>query len=418
MSLSSFGEKFSSEAGILTLMDDLGNALSKGGMMMLGGGNPGHIPLVQEVFRRRLQEIIDNPPLFQQLIGIYDPPQGELLFLDALAELFQREYGWPVGLENICLTNGSQNSFFMLFNMFAGSTGDGVNKKILLPLAPEYIGYADLGLTEDFFVSVRPLIETMDGNFFKYRIDFDHIEITRDIGALCVSRPTNPTGNVLTDKEVEGLMRLASENGIPLIIDNAYGVPFPGIIYTEATPFWNKDVIVCMSLSKFGLPAARTGIVVARPETIRILSRMNAVMNLATGSFGAMLATDITRSGEILRLSREVIHPFYKSKMEMALELVHEYFQGMDYLVHVPEGAMFLWLWFKDLPITSHALYERLKKRNVLVVSGHYFFPGLDDMEWSHIRECIRITYSQDDDLVRNGLKIIAQEVRTVYGEQ
>mmetsp|Transcript_11169 Transcript_11169/g.5661 ORF Transcript_11169/g.5661 Transcript_11169/m.5661 type:complete len:99 (+) Transcript_11169:19-315(+) len=96
MSLSSFGKKFSSEAGILTLMDDLGNALSKGDMMMLGGGNPGHIPLVQEIFRRRLQEIVDDPSLFRQLIGTYDPPQGELQFLDALAELFQREYDWPV----------------------------------------------------------------------------------------------------------------------------------------------------------------------------------------------------------------------------------------------------------------------------------------------------------------------------------
>ncbi len=418
MSLSSFGKKFSSEAGILTLMDDLGNALSKGDMMMLGGGNPGHIPLVQEIFRRRLQEIVDDPSLFRQLSGTYDPPQGELQFLDALAELFQREYDWPVSTENICLTNGSQNSFFMLFNMFAGTGKDGENKKILLPLAPEYIGYADLGLTEDFFVTVRPLIETRGDNLFKYRIDFKHIEITPDIAALCVSRPTNPTGNVLTDREVEGLMRLASENNIPLIIDNAYGVPFPGIIYTEATPFWNNDTIVCMSLSKFGLPAARTGIVVAKPETIRILSKMNAVMNLATGSFGAMLATDITRSREILRLSREVIYPFYKAKMEMAIELVHEYFQGLEYRVHVPEGAMFLWLWFKDLPIASNELYERLKKRHVLVVSGHYFFPGLDDLEWNHTRECIRITYSQDDNFIRDGLKIIAQEVRAVYGEQ
>lgn len=418
MSLSSFGEKFSAEAGILTLMDDLGKALSKGGMMMLGGGNPGHIPLVQEVFRQRLQEIIDDPELFQHLIGVYDPPQGELKFLDALTDLFQREYGWPVGPENICLTNGSQNSFFMLFNMFAGSMKEGLEKKILLPLAPEYIGYADLGLTEDFFMSVRPLVETRDDNLFKYRIDFDHIEITSDIGALCVSRPTNPTGNVLTDSEIEGLMGLAAANNIPLIIDNAYGVPFPGIIYTEATPFWNEDIIVCMSLSKFGLPAARTGIVIAAPETIRILSRMNAVMNLATGSFGAMLATDVTRSGEILRLSREVINPFYRSKMEKAMDWVHEYFQGLDYGVHVPEGAMFLWLWFKHLPVTSQVLYERLKKRNVLVVSGHYFFPGLDDPGWSHTRECIRITYSQDDALVQDGLRIIAQEVRAVYGEQ
>jgi len=418
MKLSLFGNKFSSGAGILTLMDDLGKALSEGGKIMMGGGNPGHVPLVQAVIRSRLRELTEDPASFRKLIGIYDTPQGDAKFVEAMVGLLRHEYGWSVGPENICLTNGSQNSFFMLFNMLAGDCGNGVHKKILLPLTPEYIGYADQGLTDDFFRSIRPRIELKEDNLFKYRVDFDHLEITDDIGAICVSRPTNPTGNVLTDDEITGLAGIASENGVPLIIDNAYGVPFPGIVYTEATPFWNEELIVCMSLSKFGLPAARTGIVVARQEVIRILTGMNAIMHLAPGGFGAMLATGIIKSGEILKLSREEIMPFYQRKMEKALEHVYASFKGFDYLVHVPEGAMFLWVWFKGLPISSHRLYERLKKKKVLVVSGHYFFPGLEDPDWRHTQECIRITYSQDEEDVRRGLEIIAQEVRSVYNEQ
>ncbi|SVD71253.1 uncharacterized protein METZ01_LOCUS424107, partial [marine metagenome] len=80
------------------------------------------------------------------------------------------------------------------------------------------------------------------------------------------------------------------------------------------------------------------------------------------------------------------------------------------------EGALFLWLWFEDLPITSQELYERLKARGVLVVSGHYFFPGLDE-PWRHKDECIRVTYAQDDKVVQKGLSIIADEVRKAYAE-
>ncbi len=47
---------------------------------------------------------------------------------------------------------------------------------------------------------------------------------------ICVSRPTNPTGNVITDEELLKLDAL-NQHGIPLVIDNAYGVPFPGIIF-------------------------------------------------------------------------------------------------------------------------------------------------------------------------------------------
>jgi valine--pyruvate aminotransferase len=417
MKLSKFGEKLSSKAGILSLMDDLGNALAHGGMIMMGGGNPGHIDEVQEVFRSRLRQITDDPEMFRKLIGIYDPPRGEPVFTKALADLLGREYGWQVGPENICLTNGSQSSFFMLFNMLAGECADGVSRKILLPLTPEYIGYEDLGITDDFFISVPPKIELIEDHLFKYHVDFDRIRITDDVAAICVSRPTNPSGNVLTDDEISRLSQLAVENEIPFIVDSAYGVPFPGIIFTDAKPFWNEQIVVCMSLSKFGLPAARTGIVVASEEIIRALSGINAVMHLAPGSFGAMLATEIIRSGDILSLSRDVVMPFYRDKMVRALAQLHELFQGIDYRVHIPEGAMFLWIWFKGLPISSHELYERLKGKKVLVVSGHYFFPGLDNKGWDHARECIRITYSQDENDVYSGLRVIAREVRNIYDQ-
>ena len=416
MKLSQFGEQFTSGAGILSLMDDLGNALASGGadMIMMGGGNPGHVPEFQKIIQKRLQFLAADTASFQKLIGVYDPPQGEKDFVDVLAGLLSREYGWEVGPENICLTNGSQAGFFLLFNMFAGKCSDGTAKKIRLPLAPEYIGYADLGTSDDFFVSNRPRIEMLENNLFKYHVDFANITIGPETGAICVSRPTNPTGNVLTDSEIAQLDLLAKEHDVPLILDNAYGVPFPGIIYTEAKPVWNDNIILCLSLSKLGLPATRTGIIVAHKDIIKAVSGMNAIMNLATGSFGAMLAHEIVESGEILDISKNVIKPFYQEKMEKAVAHFHTELEGTPYKMHKPEGAMFLWLWFADLPITSHELYQRLKARNVLVVSGHFFFPGLEQ-SWKHQNECIRVTYSQDEEQVKRGIKIIAEEVKKAY---
>jgi len=416
MKLSQFGKQFTSGAGILSLMDDLGNALASGGddMIMMGGGNPGHVPGFQDIIQKRLQFLASDKDSFQKLIGVYDPPQGEKDFVDVLAGLLRREYDWDIGPENICLTNGSQAGFFLLFNMFAGPCSDGTSKKIRLPLAPEYIGYADLGTNDDFFISNRPRIEMLEDNLFKYHVDFDNLNIGAETGAICVSRPTNPTGNVLTDSEIAHLDLLAKEHGIPLILDNAYGVPFPGIIYTEAKPVWNENIIVCLSLSKLGLPAARTGMIVAHEKVIKAVSGMNAIMNLSTGSFGAMLAHEMVESGEVLSVSQNIIKPFYQQKMEKAAAHFHTQLEGTPYKMHRPEGAMFLWLWFKDLPITSHELYLRLKARNVLVVSGHFFFPGLEHF-WQHQDECIRVTYSQDEELVKKGIEIIAEEVKRAY---
>jgi valine--pyruvate aminotransferase len=420
MKMTAFAKKFSQEAGINSLMDDLGKAMaSDQPMIMMGGGNPGHFPPVQERLREEFQKIAEDPEAFARLVGNYDAPQGEARFISALKDLLNQTYGWNLGEENLALTNGSQAAFFMLFNLFAGTTPEGEERQILLPLAPEYLGYADAGLGAETFRSVRPMIEYLDDHTFKYRVDFDQLALDERVGALCVSRPTNPTGNVLTDAEINKLHALARDWDIPLIIDGAYGSPFPDLVYTQITPFWDEQVVLCLSLSKLGLPAARTGIVIACPEIIRALSGANAILNLATGSFGPQLTENLVRSGEILSLSHDQVKPWYQAKMHKAVAVLHQAFADTcPWYIHQPEGAMFLWLWFPGLPISSQELYQRLKARGVLVVSGEYFFPGMSsDDDWPHRHECLRVTYSQDDEKVAEGLRIIAEEVKRAFHE-
>jgi valine--pyruvate aminotransferase len=75
-----------------------------------------------------------------------------------------------------------------------------------------------------------------------------------------------------------------------------------------------------------------------------------------------------------------------------------------------------LWLWFKDFPIKSKELYTRLKKKNVIIVPGEYFFPGVKDKKWKHVDECIRINFgaaSEED--IEHGIKVIGEEVKKAY---
>ena len=330
MELSNFGKKFTSDAGILQLMDDLGKALtSDQEVYMMGGGNPSHIPAVQAHFRQRMRQIMDDGDAFERLIGNYAGPQGDTAFIEALAALLQREYGWDIGPENIALTNGSQTTFFYLFNILAGPFEGGLRKKILLPLAPEYIGYVDSGLDEDLFVANKPEFEFIDEHTFKYHVDFEAINITTEIGAICASRPTNPTGNVLTNEEIEKLSALARQHNIPLILDNAYGTPFPNIIFTDAQPIWDDHIILCMSLSKLGLPGVRTGIVIANEKIASAMAALNAIISLAPGSFGASLTLDMVRSGDIMKIGRDLIRPYYQQRAQQAIDLFWKRYTAM-----------------------------------------------------------------------------------------
>ena len=418
---SNIGRRLATGSGIEELMDDLGHALASGGpdVRMLGGGQPARIPAVDAVWRRRLEELLDEPGGLDRALTSYDAPRGNPRFLAAVADLFRRSHGWNVGPENVAVTAGGQTAFFFLFNLLAGEMPDGRRKKILLPLVPEYIGYANQPASGDLFRAVRPRIEKTGPHEFKYRVDFDRLEVADDVAAICVSRPTNPTGNVLTDAEIARLSELAKAHGIPLIIDNAYGSPFPNILFTEAEPFWDEHVILTYSLSKIGLPGTRTGIVVAPPEIARALGSMSAIVGLANPNIGQQIVLPLLESGELLAIADEHVRPFYREKSRLALAAVEEAFgDAFPWRVHRSEGALFLWFWFPGLPIGSKELYERLKKRGVLVIPGHYFFFGHDDPAWRHRDECLRVSFAMDEAVVRDGLRVIAEEVAAAFAEK
>jgi valine--pyruvate aminotransferase len=171
-----------------------------------------------------------------------------------------------------------------------------------------------------------------------------------------------------------------------------------------------------LSLSKLGLPGVRTGIVVAREEIIHAFANANGILNLACGNIGHAITTELFRSGEILSLSRDHVRPFYQARAQAAVDAFRERLAGLPFRIHKPEGAFFLWLWFEDLPIGSQVLYQRLKKRGVLIVPGHHCFFGLDE-DWPHRHECIRVSYVQDEAAVRRGIGLIADEVARAYRE-
>ncbi len=413
MIFSQFGNKFTQDAGITRLMNDLNQGLRTPGAIMLGGGNPAHIPEMDDYFQQLLTEMVANGQLTDTLCN-YDGPQGKDTLIQALAEMLREKLGWEIGTQNIALTNGSQSAFFYLFNLLAGRGEDGTIRKVLFPLAPEYIGYSDSGLDEGLFVANKPNIELLPEGQFKYHVDFDHLNITEDIGLICVSRPTNPTGNVITDEELQRLDCLAQQHQIPLLIDNAYGVPFPGIIFSEATPLWNPNIILCMSLSKLGLPGSRCGIIIANEKIINAVSNMNGIISLAPGGVGPAMALEMIRRNDLLRLSQEVIRPFYQQRVQDVIQIIRRYLPAELCLIHKPEGAIFLWLWFKNLPITTEMLYHRLKKRGVLMVPGHYFFPGLEQ-DWPHTHECMRMNYVPDPESIAKGIAILAEEIKLAH---
>ncbi|MFZ4766234.1 MAG: valine--pyruvate transaminase, partial [Roseimicrobium sp.] len=404
MNFSHIGDRLGGPSGIQGLMDDLGAAMtSHPAMRMLGGGQPAAIPEVQALWRNRLREMLDDSSAIDRVLLNYDPPAGNPQFREAFAAFLHRELGWDVTARNVCVLPSSQTACFLLFNLLAGESAAG-RRRILFPLLPEYIGYANQGLSEGIFTACLPRIEELGPHEFKYGIDFERLKISADIAGIAVSCPTNPTGNVLTPGEFARLRDLAREHGIPLIVDSAYGHPFPGVLYTGFDARWEPGMVWSISMSKLGLPGVRNAMIVADERIVKALSNMNAIASLANGNLGQALLLPLLRDDTLLRLSRDVVQPFYRAKSDVAVSaLTHSLGEDIPWALHAREGAFFLWLWLKNLRIPAADLYERLKARDVLVIPGHYFAFGLPE-PWPHAAQCLRITFSQPEEVVREGL--------------
>ena len=410
---SPYGESFAQPSGILELMRDLGDALASGDpdISMLGGGNPAPIPGAAALFREQWAALARDPARLDAVLGKYDTAQGAPAFLAAMADYLNARYDWGLTPQNIGITNGSQTAFFHLFNLLAGQ-----GKRILLPLSPEYIGYADQGHGPGLFRALHGRMVETGPHRFKYGMDRERLAWSPDIAAIAVSRPTNPTGNVLTDAEIHELSDLAQAHGIPLLIDNAYGAPFPGILFREVQPLWAPHIILALSLSKLGLPGTRTGIIVADAPVIRILTSINAVAGLANGNVGQALVEPLLRDGRMDGLCRDVIRPYYESRSQHAAALWEQALgDSVPWMRHEAEGSMFHWLRFPGLPAPDTELYERLKAKGVLVIPGHYFFYGLD-CEPEERHECIRVHTAMDPAQFERGVGIIADTLRELYG--
>jgi valine--pyruvate aminotransferase len=88
--------------------------------------------------------------------------------------------------------------------------------------------------------------------------------------------------------------------------------------------------------------------------------------------------------------------------------------KDLPWFLHHGEGAIFTWLWLKDLPITDWEFYQQLKQVGVIVVPGSTFFPGLRE-DWAHTRQCLRISLTASDRDIETGMKRLTEAVKQVY---
>jgi valine--pyruvate aminotransferase len=419
--LTRIGTQMSALTGVRAIMKDIIETLreSQGKTFInLSAGNPVILPEVEQLWRDSTLELLSSPE-YGEVVCRYGASQGYTPLVDAIIEDFNRRYGLSLTSKQVLITPGSQSLYFLAANAFGGVNAEGDLKRIVLPLSPDYTGYGGVSLDSQALVAYKPTLEIDEaGHRFKYRPDFSQLQIDETTGCVIFSRPCNPTGNVLTDREVEKIAALAQPFDVPVFIDSAYGPPFPSLNFTELTPQIGGNAVHCMSLSKAGLPGERIGIAIGDERIIQVLEAFQTNICIHSGRYGQAIAARAIRSGALAEISERIIRPFYQKKFAILEAALSEFMPpDLPWFLHRGEGAIFGWVWFRDLPMTDWNLYQQLKVAGVIAVPGSTFFPGLRE-DWPHKHQCLRLSLTATDEEIVQGMKRLAEVVQRVYSAQ
>jgi valine--pyruvate aminotransferase len=418
LTLTKIGTQMSNLTGVRAIMKDIIETLRAGAgqeFINLSAGNPLILPEVEKLWRDCTSELLASNE-YGEVVCRYGSSQGYAPLINAIVKDFNARYGLSLTERNILVTPGSQSLYFYAANTFGGYTNNGDLKRIVLPLSPDYTGYGGVTLVQEALVAYKPTLDIDNAvHKFKYRPDFSRLSISENTGCVIFSRPCNPTGNVLTDEEVRKIADLALPYHVPVLIDSAYANPFPALNFTEMTPIFGDNILHCMSLSKAGLPGERIGIAIGDEKMIGVLESFQTNMCIHPSRYGQAIAARAIDSGALADISLQIIRPFYKNKFTILEETLYKTMpQSLPWYLHRGEGAIFAWLWLKDLPISDWDFYQELKKVGVIVVPGSTFFPGLTE-EWKHKQECLRISLTGSDSEIQEAMKRLAKVTEEVY---
>ena len=266
--------------------------------------------------------------------------------------------------EQVTMTNGgSEANFLSLFSLLGG--GDR-----LAFMIPNYMQGSGLGRA--FGAGTDRFRLKLHGD--RWALDLEELDraVSKRTKVIMVCNPNNPTGSVLTEAEMDAIVRIAERRGAWIVADEIYrGAELEGNATTSS--FWGRSerVVITSGLSKaFAMPGLRVGWSVAPPKVIDRIRRRHDYTTLTPNIVSDRLAAlamipDVRES--ILARTRAIIranYPHLDTWLRSHADVLRWARPAAGAITYAKVG----------LPGTTRGLAERIRtEQSVLVVPAEMF---------------------------------------------
>ncbi len=294
----------------------------------------------------------------------YGPSEGYAPLKQFLAEKMSK-YGILVELDNILITNGSQQGLDLIGKVFVDPDA------CVICSRPTYLGalqawnayqarYCTIPLDDEgMCIDELPAILDADhGHRFVYVLPNFH----------------NPAGITLPLERRERLVEIARQYDLVIIEDDPYGeLRYEGEDVTPIFRLAPERTLYLSTFSKTLAPGIRLAWIVAPKPIIAKLVQAKQGADLHTGTFVQMVANDICQRG-FLRQHVKRLCEIYHQRRDAMLDALAEHMPEEVSWPH-PQGGLFLWVRTSDR-INTRDFLEKATAAKVAFVPGFAFYPG------------------------------------------
>jgi len=339
--------------------------------------------------------------------------QGQILDIYPDKEIY---YGPSAGLEELRELIGR---FWTLTYRLKGKPGippDGLHKKNVAIVTGATEGLSivmhlvasqqNVGLLPLYWSNYRGIILNAGGNpiildFFdeNYNPDFEKVQRQieqQKITSLLINFPTNPSGDVLSESEMEQLAELARRMDLILISDEVYGtLRYKGTPQSMLAYAPERTVVISSASKEYLIPGARIGYGVAADETFT-----NSWMSKMIRSFSS--SPNVLGQQILIEILKEEVNDLENGRpARIITEIKQELKKRCDLIIKILEEKGFT-LAGRDKDFPSGAISVLARLPADINVDDHVFVEKALDMgKFSAVPAsvfgapgCIRIGYA------------------------
>jgi GntR family transcriptional regulator/MocR family aminotransferase len=265
----------------------------------------------------------------------YRDPRGSIALRRSIAHMLRTQRGLPVGVENICITRGSQNGILLATHALI-RPGDSVIVESLT-YEPAVAAFRACG------AKIVPVPLDGDG------MDVGAVEYAarrHAVRAVFVTPHHQfPTTVALRPERRLRLLELARQFGFAIIEDDYdHEFHFQSQPLLPMAAYAPQKVVYVGSMSKLLLPALRIGYVAAPAPVIASIAHMVSVTDGMGNTLTEDAAAELIENGELRRHTRKV-HQIYAQRRQNFATLLDSLLAGLvEY--RMPDGGLAFWLRF------------------------------------------------------------------------